>query len=232
MLCCWLLQENSQGTMKTYPEVSLILWNSIIFWSPSHCLTSPEWHIGLQIKTTPYFTLCFVSRWDSLALTSQPSSNQPPSLIGSFHTTRSFGISSMDFRSKWRGFELHLHHLLAAWLWISYLTSLGLSFFYCKMEIILMFISYGYCEDEMSYSMWSSWFITSTIYILLSLSLFLFSWHVGLLTQAKQKLLSLPLMAVCSPPWSSATPAMIQTSLLAAGRSMEILLWHFECFFV
>lgn len=38
-----------------------------------------------------------------------------------------------------------------------------LSFFFCKMEIIIMFISYGYLEDQMSHSTYSSWFTENII---------------------------------------------------------------------
>lgn len=38
-----------------------------------------------------------------------------------------------------------------------------LSFFFCKMEIIVMFISYGYLEDQMSHSTYSSWFTENII---------------------------------------------------------------------
>ena len=66
--------------------------------------------------------------------------------------------------------------------------------------------------------------------------LLLFSQHVSLVMQTKQKLLSLRLVAVCLPQWSSATPEVPQTSFLcasgelAAERSMDALPGHFEGF--
>lgn len=68
------------------------------------------------------------------------------------------------------------------------------------------------------------------IYVLLSSSLLLLSRHVGLVMQTKEKLPSLPLVAICSPPRSSATPDASQTFLPAAERSMDALPGHLEGF--
>lgn len=89
----------------------------------------------------------------------------------------------------------------------------------------------GYCEGQMNYSAWGSW-VTEVAFTFCCRGQLLLSWQGGRVMQTEQKLLSLPPVAICSPPRSPAMPDMPQTSLLAAERSMGALPGHFEAFHV